>query len=116
MIHLAETIYAGSVACSARGYKSPFDAYYPDPLLANTAKHNVTRCICEIVRLVYSITRGIVATLPIQTGLDSNEVGRYAKKYLADVKSIPVEAQIKILRLIEDISGGTGLGGIDTWC
>jgi 4-hydroxybutyryl-CoA dehydratase/vinylacetyl-CoA-Delta-isomerase len=43
MIHLAETIYSGSVACSAMGYKTPSGAYYPDPLLANTTKHNVAR-------------------------------------------------------------------------
>ena len=55
MIHLAETIYSGSVACSAMGYKTPSGAYYPDPLLANTTKHNVTRHIYEIARLAHDI-------------------------------------------------------------
>jgi 4-hydroxybutyryl-CoA dehydratase/vinylacetyl-CoA-Delta-isomerase len=109
MIHLAETIYSGSVACSAMGYKTPSGAYYPDPLLANTTKHNVTRHIYEISRLAHDIAGGIVATMPFQGDLESSEVGRYVKKYLAGVKGIPVEARMKILRLIENMSGGTAL-------
>jgi len=109
MIHLAETIYAGSIACSAMGYKTPSGAYYPDPLLANTTKHNVTRHIYEIARLAHDIAGGIVATMPFQGDLESNEVGRYVKKYLVGVKGVPTEARIKILRLIENMSGGTAL-------
>jgi 4-hydroxybutyryl-CoA dehydratase/vinylacetyl-CoA-Delta-isomerase len=109
MIHLAETIYAGSVACSAMGYKTLSDAFYPDPLLANTTKHNVTRHIYEIARLAHDIAGGIVATMPFQGDLESSEVGHYVKKYLAAAKGISVEARMKILRLIENMSGGTAL-------
>jgi 4-hydroxybutyryl-CoA dehydratase/vinylacetyl-CoA-Delta-isomerase len=109
MIHLAETIYSGSVACSAMGYKTPSGAYYPDPLLANTTKHNVTRHIYEISRLAHDIAGGIVATMPFQGDLESSEVGRYVKKYLAGAEGVPVEARMKILRLIENMSGGTAL-------
>jgi 4-hydroxybutyryl-CoA dehydratase/vinylacetyl-CoA-Delta-isomerase len=109
MMHLAETIYAGSVTCSAMGYKTPSGAYYQDPLLANTTKHNVTRHIYEIARLAHDIAGGIVATMPFQGDLESSEVGRYVKKYLVGVKGVPVEARIKILRLIENMSGGTAL-------
>jgi 4-hydroxybutyryl-CoA dehydratase/vinylacetyl-CoA-Delta-isomerase len=109
MIHLAETIYAGSIACSAMGYKTSSGAYYPDPLLANTTKHNVTRNIYEIARLAHDIAGGIIATMPFQGDLESSEVGRYVKKYLAGVQGIPVEARMKVLRLIENMSGGTVL-------
>jgi len=109
MIHLAETIYAGSVACSAMGYKTPSGAYYPDPLLANMTKHNVTRHIYEIARLAHDIAGGIVATMPFQGDLESSEVGRYVKKYLAAAKGVHVEDRMKILRLIENMSGGTAL-------
>jgi 4-hydroxybutyryl-CoA dehydratase/vinylacetyl-CoA-Delta-isomerase len=109
MIHLAETIYAGSVACSAMGYKTPSGAYYPDPLLANTTKLNVTRHIYEIARLAHDIAGGIIATMPFQGDLKSSEVGRYVKKYLAAAKGVPVEERMKILRLIENMSGGTAL-------
>ncbi len=109
MIHLAETIYAGSVACSAMGYETPSGAYYPDPLLANTTKHNVIRHIYEIARLAHDIAGGIVATMPFEGDLESSEVGRYVKKYLVGVRGVPTESRIKILRLIENMSGGTAL-------
>jgi 4-hydroxybutyryl-CoA dehydratase / vinylacetyl-CoA-Delta-isomerase len=109
MIHLAETLYSGSIACSAMGFKTPSGAYYPDPLLANTTKHNVTRYIYEISRLAHDIAGGIVATMPFYGDLESNEVGHYVKKYLSGAKGIPVEHRIKILRLIENMSGGTAL-------
>lgn len=109
MIHLAETIYAGSVACSAMGQKTPSGAYYPDPLLANTTKHNVTRNIYEISRLAHDIAGGIIATMPTQDDLESSEVGHYVKKYLMGAKSIPVKARMKVLRLIENMTGVTAL-------
>jgi 4-hydroxybutyryl-CoA dehydratase / vinylacetyl-CoA-Delta-isomerase len=109
MMHFAETIYAGSVACSAMGSKTPSGAYYPDPLLANTTKLNVTRYIYEIARLAHDIAGGIVATMPFQGDFESSEVGHYVKKYLAGVEGVPVEARIKIIRLIESMSGGTAL-------
>jgi 4-hydroxybutyryl-CoA dehydratase / vinylacetyl-CoA-Delta-isomerase len=109
MIHLAETIYCGSVACSAMGRKTASGAYYPDPLLANTTKHNVTRHIYEIARLAHDIAGGIIATMPFQGDLESSEVGRYVKKYLAGASGIKTEDRMKILRLIENMSGGTAL-------
>jgi 4-hydroxybutyryl-CoA dehydratase/vinylacetyl-CoA-Delta-isomerase len=109
MMHLAETLYSGSVACSAMGYKTPSGAYYPDPLLANTTKHNVTRHIYEIARLAHDIAGGIVATMPFHGDMESSEVGRYVKKYLAGAQGVSVESRMKILRLIENMSGGTAL-------
>jgi len=109
MMHLAETLYSGSVACSAMGYRTPSGAYYPDPLLANTTKHNVTRHIYEIARLAHDIAGGIVATMPFHGDMESSEVGRYVKKYLAGVQGASVESRMKILRLIENMSGGTAL-------
>ena len=50
-----------------------------------------------------------MATMPFQGDLESSEVGRYVKKYLAGAKGIPVEARMKILRLIENMSGGGAL-------
>jgi 4-hydroxybutyryl-CoA dehydratase/vinylacetyl-CoA-Delta-isomerase len=109
MMHLAETIYSGSVACSAMGYRTPSGAYYPDPLLANTTKHNVTRHIYEIARLAHDISGGIVATMPFYGDMESRDVGRYVKKYLAGAQGVSVESRMKILRLIENMSGGTAL-------
>ncbi len=109
MMHLAETIYAGSIACSAMGYKTPSGAYYPDPVLANCTKHNVSRHIYEIARLAHDIAGGIIATLPYEQDLRSTEIGRLVEKYLAGVAGVSTENRIKVLRLIETMTGGTAL-------
>lgn len=109
MMHLAETIYAGSISCSAMGYKTPSGAYYPDPLLANCTKHNVTRHIYEIARLAHDVAGGILATMPFENDLKSPEIGKYVEKYLAGVEGVSTENRMKILRLIENMTGGTAL-------
>jgi 4-hydroxybutyryl-CoA dehydratase/vinylacetyl-CoA-Delta-isomerase len=91
------------------GSKTPSGAYYPDPLLANTTKYNVTRHIYEIARLAHDIAGGIIATMPFQRDLENRDVGRYVRKYLAAAPGVPVEARLKILRLIENMSAGVAL-------
>jgi len=109
MIHLTETVFAGSVSCSALGQETPSGAYYPDPLLANCTKHNVTRHVYEIARLAHDIAGGILATMPFEADLRSPEIGKYVEKYLAGVEGVSTENRIRILRLIESITSGTVL-------
>jgi len=109
MLHLAETVYAGSVACSAMGSKTKSGAYYPDALLANCTKHNITRVIYEIARLAHDIGGGIMATLPFDTDLGSPEIGKLVEKYMKGVEGVSTENRIKILRLLENMTGGTAL-------
>jgi 4-hydroxybutyryl-CoA dehydratase/vinylacetyl-CoA-Delta-isomerase len=109
MLHLAETVYSGSVACSAMGSKTKSGAYYPDPLLANCTKHNITRFIYDISRLAHDIGGGIMATLPFDKDLKSPVVGKYVKKYMKGVEGVSTETRMKILRLLENMTGGTAL-------
>ena len=109
MTHLAETVYSGSVACSAMGSKTKSGAYYPDPLLANCTKHNITRHIYEISRLAHDVAGGILATLPFSKDLQSPEIGKYVEKYMKGVAGVSTESRMKILRLLENMTGGTAL-------
>jgi 4-hydroxybutyryl-CoA dehydratase/vinylacetyl-CoA-Delta-isomerase len=109
MMHLAETIYAGSIACSAMGYETPSGAYYPDPVLANCTKLNVSRNVYKIAQLAHDVAGGIIATLPSEGDLRHPEIGKYIEKYMAGVEGVSTEARMKILRLIENMTGGTAL-------
>ncbi|MEA4893798.1 MAG: 4-hydroxyphenylacetate 3-hydroxylase family protein [Oscillospiraceae bacterium] len=109
MIHLTETLYACSLACSADGSKLPCGSYYVNPLLANASKQNVTRFIYEIARLSQDIAGGILATMPSEEDLNDPELGEYVKKYLKGVEGVSAEDRFKMLRLLENMTSGTAL-------
>ncbi|WP_066648797.1 4-hydroxyphenylacetate 3-hydroxylase family protein [Christensenella timonensis] len=109
MMHLTESLYCCSVACSAEGGKLPSGAYYPDPMLGNIVKQNVTRNIYEIDRLSHDIAGGLIATLPSEQDFEDPEIGGKLKKYLAGKADYPVEDRYRMARLLENMTGGTAL-------
>ncbi|MBW1798625.1 MAG: 4-hydroxybutyryl-CoA dehydratase [Deltaproteobacteria bacterium] len=109
MIHLCETLYCSSIACSAEGWPTPSGAYMVDTMLANVCKQNVTRFHFEVARLAVDLAGGLLATLPSQYDLESEDVGHLVKKYFSGAEGIPTEHRIKISRLIEAMTGGTAL-------
>jgi 4-hydroxybutyryl-CoA dehydratase/vinylacetyl-CoA-Delta-isomerase len=109
MIHLCETLYSSSVACSAEGWPTESGAYMVNTMLANVCKQNVTRFHFEVARLALDLAGGFIATLPSQYDLESEEVGHLVKKYFSGVHEIPTEHRIKVARLIEAMTGGTAL-------
>jgi 4-hydroxybutyryl-CoA dehydratase/vinylacetyl-CoA-Delta-isomerase len=109
MIHLSETLYSSSIACSAEGVATPSGAFMVDTMLANICKHNVTRFHFEVARLAVDLAGGFIATLPSEYDLRSETVGPLVEKYFTGVAGIPVKERIKIGRLIEAMTGGTAL-------
>jgi 4-hydroxybutyryl-CoA dehydratase/vinylacetyl-CoA-Delta-isomerase len=109
MIHLNETMYSCSLACSYEGYKLASGTYYVDPLLANIVKQNVTRFPFEMARLALDIAGGIVGTLPSEKDFRHPELQNYLNKYLKGNADVPTEHRFRILRLIENMAMGTGL-------
>jgi 4-hydroxybutyryl-CoA dehydratase/vinylacetyl-CoA-Delta-isomerase len=107
MIHLSETLYSSSIACSAEGEPTPSGAYMVDTMLANVCKQNVTRFHFEVARLAIDLAGGFIATLPSEYDLHHEQIGPLVKKYFSGVAEIPVEDRIKIGRLIEAMTGGT---------
>jgi 4-hydroxybutyryl-CoA dehydratase/vinylacetyl-CoA-Delta-isomerase len=108
MVHLNETLYSCGLACSSEGHPTPAGNYEIDLLLANICKQNVTRFPYEIARLAEDIAGGLMVTLPSEKDLRSERTGPYVRKYLKGVASVPTEHRMRILRLIENITLGTG--------
>ncbi|MEM0330510.1 MAG: 4-hydroxyphenylacetate 3-hydroxylase C-terminal domain-containing protein, partial [Archaeoglobaceae archaeon] len=81
MIHLAETCWCCTLACSYEGYKTPSGAYMPNPLLANVTKLNITRFPYEWSRIAQDITGGIVITLPSEKDYKNPETKHLIEKY-----------------------------------
>ncbi|MBC8247985.1 MAG: 4-hydroxybutyryl-CoA dehydratase, partial [Deltaproteobacteria bacterium] len=109
MIHLNETLYSSSIACSAEGWPTPSGAFMVDTMLANVCKQNVTRFHFEVARLALDLAGGFIATMPSQYDLESEDVGHLVKKYFSGIEGIPTDHRIKIARLIEAMTGGTAL-------
>lgn len=109
MVLLAETLYAGSIACSAEGVRLPSGAYYVNAMLANITKQNVTRFIYEACRLSHDLAGGILATLPSEKDLASAVVGPLIDKYCRGVAHVSTEDRYRVLRLLENLTGGTAL-------
>ncbi|WP_027399376.1 4-hydroxyphenylacetate 3-hydroxylase family protein [Anaerovorax odorimutans] len=114
MTHLNETMFACALACSYEGVETPSGAYLIDLLLANVCKQNVTRFPYEISRLAEDLAGGIMVTQPSEKDLRSKEIGHYVKKYLKGVESVPTEHRMRIMRLIENLTLGTGAVGYRT--
>jgi 4-hydroxybutyryl-CoA dehydratase/vinylacetyl-CoA-Delta-isomerase len=109
MIHLCETLYSSSIACSAEGWVTASGGYMVDTMLANVCKQNVTRFHFEIARLALDLAGGFIATLPSQHDLESKEVGPIIRKYFSGVEGIPTEFRVRMARLVEAMTGGTAL-------
>lgn len=109
MIHMTETLFCCSVACSAMGAPTPSGAYFVNPLMANVSKHNVTKLIYDIDRLAQDIAGGIIATMPSESDLKHPEIGKWVDKYLHSVDGVSTEDRMRVGRLIENMTGGTAL-------
>ena len=109
MIHLNETLYSSSIACSAEGKPTPSGAYMVDTMLANVCKHNVTRFHFEVARLAIDLAGGFIATMPSEYDLKHEEVGHLVEKYFSGVADFRTEDRIKIGRLIEAMTGCTAM-------
>lgn len=114
MVHLNESLYACGIACSAEGEKTASGNYLINLLLANVCKQNITRFPYEIARLAEDIAGGLMVTMPSEKDLKHPEIGKIVEKYFKGVASVPTEARMRILRLIENITLGSAAVGYRT--
>ena len=111
MVHLNETIWSSGVASAAEAEELPSGAYVNDRVLTNVAKHNVTRFPYEIARLAQDLAGGIVATMPSEADLRSEEIGELVDRMLAGRDGVSTEDRMRIMRLIENLSLGRNAVG-----
>jgi len=111
MIHLNETIWSSSVACSWLGTKTKAGNYLIDMLLANVCKQNVTRFPFEIARLLQDIAGGIMVTMPSAKDMENPDTRPYLEKYLKGVDGVSALERMKLLRLIENLTMGRAAVG-----
>lgn len=111
MTHLNETIYSSGIASSYSAKALPSGAVINDAMLSNVCKHNVTRFPYEISRIAQDIAGGLMVTMPSEKDLNSQDVGDIVKKFLKGREDIPVEARMRILRLIENMTLGRNAVG-----
>lgn len=106
MVHLNETLYCCSVACSAKGFQREAGNYEMDMLLANVNKQNVTRFPYEIGRLAEDIAGGIICTMPSQADFDDPTIGPLIKKYLSTCEGVSPVDRYRLMRFIESLAMG----------
>jgi 4-hydroxybutyryl-CoA dehydratase/vinylacetyl-CoA-Delta-isomerase len=83
-------------------------------MLANVCKQNVTRFPYEMTRLAEDIAGGIMVTQPSEKDFRSPEIGHYVEKYLKGAEGVSTENRMRIMRLIENLTLGTGAVGYRT--
>jgi 4-hydroxybutyryl-CoA dehydratase/vinylacetyl-CoA-Delta-isomerase len=108
MIHLNECLHAAALASASKGRRLPSGAFAVDALMANVCKLNITRFPFEISRLAQDIAGGLLVTMPSLEDQKNPEIGGYVKKYMVGKAGVDSEKRLRLLRLIENITLGTG--------
>ena len=114
MVHLAETCYGCALASSCEGHRHTSGGYIVNGLLANVCKLNITRFPIEIARLAQDIAGAVVGTTPSEKDFQIPGLGEKLQKYLKGVAKFSAESRVRCIRLIENITMGTGAVGFIT--
>ncbi len=108
MVHLNETIHACALASALKARRLESGAYSVDALMANVCKLNVTRFPFEISRLAQDIAGGILVTMPSREDRENPVIKPYLEKYLTGKVGVESDSRMRMIRLIENITLGTG--------
>ena len=107
LIIMSETLYGLGLASMVKGRPTPSGIYFADYVLGGVAKYNATILPYQICRIAQDICGGLVATMPGESDLRNEEVGKHIEKYLRGVTAIPTEHRMRMIRLIECMTIGT---------
>ncbi len=111
MSYLAEVMFSCGIACAHEGYSTPSGAYYPDSVLANTCKINISRSPFELNRLAEDIAGGITYTMPVEKDLMHPDLKGRFEKYMKEADGFSAEDRIRLVSLLSSMYFGVrGIG------
>lgn len=111
MTRLNETLWCCGIASASEGYQVEAGNWMVDPLLANVCKLNVTMFPYDICRMGEEMVGGLMVTAPSEADLKNPETARFIEKYLVGANGVSAENKLRLLRLIENMTLGTGAVG-----
>jgi 4-hydroxybutyryl-CoA dehydratase/vinylacetyl-CoA-Delta-isomerase len=101
----SEMSFGCALASIYTGEKTASGVFMPDPLYINIAKLQGVNAIWEGTYMAADIAGGLVCTLPAAADLKHEKIGEMLNKYFRGKNEIPTENRIRMLRLIEYLSG-----------
>lgn len=109
MTHLNETCHGCALAASSEGVRHTSGGFIVNGLLANVCKLNITRFPAEISRLAQDLAGAVVGTTPSEKDYELPDgIGELLKKYTKGVEDFSWEDRVRCIRLIENMTMGTG--------
>lgn len=103
--HHSETAFGCALASIYTGEKNASGVFFPNPLYVNIAKHKGVEAIWEGTYMAADIAGGLVCTLPTADDLAHETIGNVIDKYFKGKEGVSSENRIRILRLIEYLTG-----------
>ncbi|MCR4437288.1 MAG: 4-hydroxybutyryl-CoA dehydratase [Eubacteriales bacterium] len=101
----SELGYGCAIGAARLGARTPSGVFQPDSSLTNAAKLQMGQAVCLAGQKAFDITGGLLCTVASEKDLRSPEIGKYVEKYFAGVEGVKTENRIRIVRLIEYLSG-----------
>jgi 4-hydroxybutyryl-CoA dehydratase/vinylacetyl-CoA-Delta-isomerase len=101
----SEKSFGCALAAVYTGRQTPSGVFVPDGLYANIAKLQGVEAIWQGNTIASDIAGGLVCTLPAADDLEDEKIGPLLDKYFKGKADISTENRIRILRLIEYLTG-----------
>lgn len=101
----SELGYGAAIGAARLGSKTPSGVYQPDSSLCNASKLQMGQTVCLAANKAFDIAGGMLCTVPSEKDLKNAEIGKYVEKYFAGAAGVKTENRIRIIRLIEYLSG-----------
>jgi len=101
----SEKSFGCGLAAIYTGEKTRAGCFMPDPLYINIAKLQAVNAIWQGNYTVSDIAGGLVCTPPTADDLQHEKIGTLLDKYLKGREEVPTEHRIRMLRLVEYLTG-----------